>query len=77
MENLLIIRLLHLPKKGSGSPVTIEDYFRASSPASAEFDPNSFKIYKTDDYGNQTEVTGYTPTFSKTNDGYPKFTLTD
>lgn len=64
-------------KKGSGSPVTIEDYFRASSPASAEFDPNSFKIYKTDDYGNQTEVTGYTPTFSKTNDGYPKFTLTD
>ena len=34
-------------KKGSDSPVTIEDYFRASSIASAEFDPNSFKIYKT------------------------------
>lgn len=64
-------------KKGSGSPVTIEDYFRASEHVSATFDPNSFKIYKADDFGNQIEVNGYVPTFDKTQDGYPKFTLKD
>lgn len=63
-------------KKGSGSPVTIEDYFRASEHVSAAFDPNSFKIYKADDFGNQIEVNGYVPTF-ETQDGYPKFTLKD
>lgn len=64
-------------KKGSGSPVTIEDYFRASEHVSATFDQNSFKIYKADDFGNQIEVNGYVPTFDKTQDGYPKFTLKD
>lgn len=64
-------------KKGSGSPVTIEDYFRASEHVSATFDPNSFKIYKADDFGNQIEVNGYAPTFDKTWDSYPKFTLKD
>ena len=63
-------------KKGSGSPVTIEDYFRASEHVSATFDQNSFKIYKADDFGNQIEVNGYVPTF-ETQDGYPKFTLKD
>lgn len=63
-------------KKGSGSPVTIEDYFRASEHVSAAFDQNSFKIYKADDFGNQIEVNGYVPTF-ETQDGYPKFTLKD
>lgn len=64
-------------KKGSGSPVTIEDYFRASEHVSATFDENSFKIYKADDFGNQIEVNGYVPTFDKTYDNYPKFTLKD
>ena len=64
-------------KKGSGSPVTIEDYFRASEHVSATFDQNSFKIYKADDFGNQIEVNGYAPTFDKTWDSYPKFTLKD
>lgn len=64
-------------KNGSASPVTIEDYFRASEPASAEFDLSSFKIYKEDDYGNEIEVTGYVPELSMTSDGYPKFTLKD
>lgn len=64
-------------KKGSGSPVTIEDYFRASEHVSATFDQNSFKIYKADDFGNQIEVNGYAPTFDQTQDGYPKFTLKD
>lgn len=64
-------------KKGSGSPVTIEDYFRASEHVSATFDQNSFKIYKADDFGNQIEVNGYVPTFDRTQDGYPKFTLKD
>lgn len=64
-------------KKGSGSPVTIEDYFRASEHVSATFNPNSFKIFKVDDFGNQIEVNGYAPTFDRTQDGYPKFTLKD
>lgn len=56
--------------------VTIKDIFQENT-ATGIYDKSSFKIYKVDANGNQTEVTGKTPTFSEDENGNQNFTIKD
>lgn len=63
--------------KGTGGAITVNDSFGVTN-THATFDKDSFQIVKVDAEGNETTVTGYTPTI--TNDGWEgapeKFTIT-
>lgn len=63
--------------KGTGGAITVNDSFGVTN-THATYDKDSFQIVKVDAEGNETTVTGYTPTI--TNDGWEgapeKFTIT-